>query len=411
MQADEADAPPRSFWRRRRLTIALAAAGALLAIGAAALELLLDSGTTTSADRFYVPPDPLPPGPPGAVVRSAPAAGAPKGAKAYRLLYRSQSHTGRPAALSALLVVPDGPAPARGRNIVALAHGTIGVQPRCALSRGPRAAAAVPGLERFVRRGYAIVVPDLEGLGTPGTHPYLVGEAAARATLDAVRATDRFALAEASRRFVVWGVGQGGHTALWVGREAASYAAELELAGVAAGAPATDLRRLVQINRNTTFGRVVAAYMLATWSRVYPELRLDEVLTPAARRSVEQLSRLCLPADHGSLRAALGDREVTLAARARDPWDAQPWKRLLGANSPGGEPIPVPVVIAQGSIDGSVRPALTNAFAARLCEDGATVQLQVVRGVGHSDLGERAAPRIATWIGRRFAGRRAPSTC
>ena len=106
-----------------------------------------------------------------------------------------------------------------------------------AVSRGRAFFAHVDGLARFMRAGYAVVVPDYEGLGTRGTHPYLVGEATAHATLDAVRATRRFGAADASERFIVWGVGQGGHAALFTGQEADAYAPELELAGVAAGAP------------------------------------------------------------------------------------------------------------------------------------------------------------------------------
>ncbi|MGH2943156.1 MAG: lipase family protein, partial [Solirubrobacteraceae bacterium] len=249
----------RSFWRRRRATIALAVAGGLGAFAIAGLDLLGGSDGGPAIAAFYDQPAALPSEAPGTIVRSELLTEAPPGSKAYRFLYRSRSHTGRPVALSALLFVPLQPAPPSGRDIVALTHGTVGVARHCAVSSGRSFFAHVDGLTRFLRADHAVVVPDYEGLGTSGPHPYLVGGATAHATLDAVRATIRFPPANASMRFVAWGVGQGGHAALFTGQEAGDYAPELELAGVAAGAPMTDLRRLLAVNRDTAYGRLVAA--------------------------------------------------------------------------------------------------------------------------------------------------------
>lgn len=44
------------------------------------------------------------------------------------------------------------------------------------------------GITSLLSRGHAVVVTDYEGLGTPGTHTYMVREAQAHAVLDAVRA-------------------------------------------------------------------------------------------------------------------------------------------------------------------------------------------------------------------------------
>lgn len=362
-------------------------------------------------DAFYDQPNPLPAGPPGTIVRSEAVADPPAGAKAFRILYLSRSHTGRPAALSALLFVATRPAPPDGRNVVALAHGTVGVARPCAVSSGRAFFAHVDGLARFLRTGYAVVVPDYEGLGTRGPHPYLVGEATAHVTLDAVRATRRFGPAAASERFIVWGVGQGGQAALFTGQEADAYAPELELAGVAAGAPATDLQRLLEINRDTTFGRVLSAYTLATWSRVYPQARLDDIVGGSARATVDAVAERCLPADHGSIRSALGAQRVAFDYRTKRPWNAQPWKRLLRRNSPGARAIPVPVIVTQGADDRLVRPSLTARYARRLCRLGTTVQYRPSRRVAHVDIGEKTAPYVSKWIVGRFAGRSARSTC
>jgi hypothetical protein len=127
------------------------------------------------------------------------------------VLYLSRSYTGAPTAVSGLLFTPTTPAVAGGRNVVAFTHGTTGVDSGCAPSNiGPSYWSAIDGLTTFLQAGYDVVAPDYQGLGTPGPHPYLVGDAEATATLDEVRAARQFAPAQASARFVVWGASRAG---------------------------------------------------------------------------------------------------------------------------------------------------------------------------------------------------------
>lgn len=408
MDAHAGDPARRSL--RRRAAIALVALAAVAGLAFAGLALL-ERTRGTSTDALYEPPDPLPDGPPGTVVRAGTVARPPAGTKAYRLLYLSRGHGGGRVALSALLFVPRRPAPANGRNVVAFAHGTVGIARGCAVSDGRGFVEHVDGLARFIRAGHAVVVPDFEGLGTRGPHPYLVGEATAHAILDAVRATRRFGPAGASERFAVWGVGQGGHGALFTGQRASSYAPELDLAGVAAGAPMANLGRLIETSAGSPAGDVVAAYMLASWSRVYPQLAVEDILTAPARATVEQISALCLPVDHGRIGAALGDQRTGLTYRTRRPWNRAPWSELLARNAPGGSPIAAPVIITQGRADGFVRPAATARFVRYLCGQGVRVQYRPSRGVAHGDLGEKTAPFVSKWIAGRLRGDRARSSC
>jgi Secretory lipase len=110
------------------------------------------------------------------------------GGTAYRVLYRSTGLHDEPIAVSGILVVPPGPPPPDGRPIVAWAHPTTGIVPRCAPSLAIFAFQQIQGLRDMVERGYAVAATDYPGLGTPGPHPYLVGVSEARAVLDSVRA-------------------------------------------------------------------------------------------------------------------------------------------------------------------------------------------------------------------------------
>ena len=112
-------------------------------------------------------------------MRQEPIDGAPLGASAYRVLYRSTGLKGEPIFVSGVVIVPQGDPPPGGRPIVAWAHPTSGITPRCAPSLAIFLFQQIQGLRSFVERGYVVAATDYPGLGTPETHPYLVGDSEA----------------------------------------------------------------------------------------------------------------------------------------------------------------------------------------------------------------------------------------
>lgn len=75
--------------------------------------------------------------------------------------------------------------------------------------------------------------------------------------------------AAAGPRFVTFGESQGGQAALFTGQLAAEYAPELDLVGVAAAAPATDLNALFRRSVGTTFTNIDAPVFIA-WGGADP---------------------------------------------------------------------------------------------------------------------------------------------
>ena len=228
-------------------------------------------------------------GQPGTLIRQERMGGAPQGASAYRVLYRSTGLKGEPIAVSGVVVVPDGPPPAQGRPIVAWAHPTTGIVPHCAPSLAFFVFQQMQGLRDMVARGYIVTATDYPGLGTAGPHPYLVGQSEGRAVLDSVRAARNLAAMSASNRFAVWGHSQGGQAALYAGQLAKDYAPELNLVGVAAAAPATDLGALMRDDLPTPGGKNLLAMTLWSWARVY-DAPIDQVVSASALPTVNQLS-------------------------------------------------------------------------------------------------------------------------
>ncbi|KRE08020.1 lipase [Bosea sp. Root381] len=348
---------------------------------------------------------------PGQILRIAEMGGAPAGAAAYRLVYRSTSPEGRAVPVSGVIVVPPGPAPAQGRPVIAWAHPTSGVEPQCAPSLANGFFGQVQGLSGMLQAGYVVAATDYAGLGMPGPHPYLVGVSEARAVLDSVRAARALPQAEAGRHFAVWGHSQGGQAALFTGMAAQGYAPDLTLVGVAAAAPATELSRLLAADIETTGGRNLTAMTLWSWSQVYGA-PLDKVVLPGAMPAVRQLAGDCIESIGDIFARLAPTRALSKSFLASDSfYETQPWRGLLARNTPGLMPRNVPLFLAQGTADDLVRPPVTQDYADRQCRAGRSVRMLWLPGVGHLFAARDSADQAISWIGARFAGAPVPNDC
>ncbi len=348
---------------------------------------------------------------PGEIIRIEPlTGGGPGNSNAFRILYRSTGLNGAPIEVSGAIWFPDEPPPEGGWPVVAWAHPTSGVVEKCAPSLMPDVAGMTWGLPEMLLRGYVVVATDYPGLGTPGYHPYLIGVSEGRAVLDSVRAARNIPETGAQKRFAVWGHSQGGHAALYTGQLAKSYAPELELVGVAAAAPATELAALFEADKGTETGDMLSAMALWSWSHVFNH-KLDGIVAPAAMPAFEQTATDCLETiDEAAAleKAAEPLKEIFLTA---DPTKVEPWRAIMQRNQPGGAPPGAPVYIAQGTADTTVHPDITKQFARSLCRHGHPVSLALFNGVTHTFIARDAASNAVDWIAARFEGDQAPSDC
>jgi pimeloyl-ACP methyl ester carboxylesterase len=347
----------------------------------------------------------------GKLISAEAMAGAPEGARAYRILYWSTGLDGKPVEVSGVVIAPRGPPPPAGRPVVAWAHPTTGVVSRCAPSLARVFFASIQGLRGMLDRGYVVAATDYPGLGTPEVHPYLVGTSEAHAVLDSVREARAIPEAAAGTQFAVWGHSQGGQAALFACLEAAGYAPELKLVGVAAAAPATDLSALMTDDLGTGGGNNITAMTLWSWARVYGA-PMDKVVSPPAEPVIDRLAKLCIERwfDMLSRRGPTVALEKNFL-RVNNLADEEPWRRLLEENSPGPLPADMPVFLAQGSADGLVRPAITEAYRVRLCRNGNWVEFVLMPGVGHTFIARDVAGAAVAWMAARFAGEPAPTNC
>lgn len=356
-------------------------------------------------DAFYQPPVSWP-ATPGVLLREAPfVRGMPDNVQAWRLLYSTTRWDGGPALASALVIVPRS---ARGRvdTVIAWAHGTTGVMPGCAPSLLDDPLANFPGFEQTIANGWAIVATDYIGASSAGAGPYLIGHSEGQAVLDSLRAAQQLPSLRLGSRAVIWGHSQGGHAALWAGSLAPTYAPDLQVLGVAAIAPASDLPALVEANKHTVVGRILSAYILQAYRRAYDDVAVSSEPSWMER----ELASRCLVGKA----ALLSVGESLLAGAALDPALEQPaLVGRLGENTPLLSQS-APVMIAQGAGDELVRPALQARFVERICRPGQSVDYRVFPGADHLSIVAASSPLLPVllhWTEQRFVGEPASAHC
>src|SRR5260370_9162470 len=93
----------------------------------------------------------------------------------------------------------------------------------------------------MVARGFAIVMTDYQGLGTPGLHTYVNRVAQGDAMIDAARAAMKLPDTSLDPHGPVafWGYASGGQASLSAAELASSYAPEMNIVGTFADAPVT----------------------------------------------------------------------------------------------------------------------------------------------------------------------------
>jgi pimeloyl-ACP methyl ester carboxylesterase len=350
-------------------------------------------------------------GPPGSLISSEPMRFGPVGAQAYRILYRSTGLHDEPIAVSGVVVIPPGPPPPEGRPIVAWAHPTTGVVPHCAPSLAVFVFQSMMGLRPMIERGVVVVATDYPGLGTAGPHPYLVGVSEGRAVLDSVRVARLMPGVGGGSRFAVWGHSQGGQASLYTGLLAKAYAPELNLVGVAAAAPATELVTLMGDDFKTTGGKNLTAMTLWSWSRVFGA-PINKVVMPAAIPTVDGLADECIESIF----------DIMERRRTEKPLEqhflsvpniaiVEPWKTLAVRNTPGPLPPDIPLFLAQGTTDNLVRPEVTRGYFQQQCKAGGKVRMVWLPNEGHGFAGRDSADAAVDWMMGRFAGEPAPDDC
>lgn len=383
----------------------------LISLAGAGLVLLASSAAIMAQSSFYsADAAQIAAGEAGSLIHNAKDDVSVFGGSKYQVLYRSTGLKGEPIAVSGMVFVPPGNMPEGGWPIVAWAHPTSGLVSKCAPSMAAGGTSQVQGLEALLKSGYVVTATDYPGLGTAGPHPFLVGESEGRAVLDSIRAA-RELIGGKSPHAALWGHSQGGQAVLFAGKMASQYAPDIDLVGVGAAAPATNLGQLIGDDINTAGGRNLLAMTLYSWSEVFGA-PMDKVVTPEALKTVDSLAQDCLESIF-DMPARYFDGQDLMKDFLSVPsiTDIEPWKSLMDENSAGPLPPHLPVFLAQGTTDDTVPETVTAGYMSTLCGAGSAVTMQLLLNVGHLDTAKDSAADFVDWLTNIDAGKPVANNC
>jgi pimeloyl-ACP methyl ester carboxylesterase len=361
-------------------------------------------------DAFYDLPADVP-RKPGALLRSEPLKDVilPIGIRGWRILYASTVDDSTPATAVATVFASTDPSTGP-HPVIAWEHATTGLLQKCMPSLLSTPTKGIPWRNQIVMAGWVVVATDYSFAEKGGPHPYLIGEGEARATLDSVRAARQISELTLDKRIVVWGYSQGGHAALWTGIVGPRYAPDLEILGVAAIAPAANIKNILAMNieMDKRFG----PYLALSYSRFYPDITFEQAIRPEALDAARQIVSLCdfiPPAD--------AERIETLAATFDGPALATSSNKALQArleqNAADGL-IQAPVVIAQGLSDNVVPPSATDAYVEERCAAGQHLAYWTFAGRDHLTIVQPGTPLeelLMRWTTARFANEPPATGC
>jgi acetyl esterase/lipase len=366
--------------------------------------------TVRVPDVFYDPPVNVP-SRPGALLRSEPLKDVtlPPGMRGWRILYTTTVDDHTPATAVATVFAP-ADLPAGPRPVITWTHGTTGLLQRCMPSLVSAPTEGIPARDRTVAAGWVVVATDYSFAEKGGPHPYLIGEGEARAALDSVRAVRQMPELMLDARTVVWGHSQGGHAALWTGIIGPRYAPDVKIVGVAAIAPAADIKNILAMN--VAADKRLGGYVARSYSRFYPDVTFEQALRPEALAAALEIVNLC-----GFFPPEDPKRIMALTATFDGPALAMSTNAALAArlmqNTADGA-IAAPVVIAQGLADVVVLPPATDTYVNERCAASQRLEYWTFAGRDHGTIVRPGTPLeepLVAWTTARFANEPQASGC
>lgn len=226
----------------------------------------------------------------------------PANLDAWKLMYVTSGLDGSPTVSTGIVMIPVDGTPNSERQIVSYQEANDSVGAKCHPSTqwtggdplDASAWSALGPLAQMFNRGQAVVISDVGNDADPKPHGVFAGRFGGMAQLDAIRAA--LALDEAglspSAPIGLFGIAGGGVGAAFAAEYHDSYAPELDIR-------ATVIEGMVVNQRNfirTSDGSVGSGFAFATLLGLephYPEMRIDEKLTPLGKQVADWYRTQC----------------------------------------------------------------------------------------------------------------------
>jgi hypothetical protein len=329
--------------------------------------------------------------------------------QSWRAVYNSVSGVdGGLRHVSGAFFVPRGDPPQSGWPVISFAHGTTGIDNACGPSTEPSLMGYLPLIRDFLTQGYAVAASDYEGLGEPGSHPYLEPRTAAFNIIDAVRAL-RAKSASVSQSWVAYGSSQGGEAA-WAANEFNAYYGDgIDLLGSVALSPvanATGLADLAWAGSLTDQQAEYLPLMIAGLGRYNADLAEPAYLHGKVASAMGALISCQSPVSSSESRSQTAED-----LKPDTPQDVDRLRNALQKIALPQRPLNKPMLVVNGARDETILDQWVASAVSDSCALGGQIQHIEVATATHADLGGDADETIRNWVADRFAGVPAPSNC
>ncbi len=353
---------------------------------------------------------------PGRMLREEPLE-APLGLAAagrqYRILYSATDGLRGHGlvAVSGALFVPPGTPPKGGWPLLAWAHGTVGIADVCAPSWTVRSYRDASYLDAWLRQGFAIIATDYQGLGTPGTHPYMDARVEAYSVLDSIRAAQR-AHPELARQAILIGQSQGAAAAFASAAYAPEYVPHLTILGtIATGTPYLAPNAMAAASKHDPDEvRPQFAYtaflVLAANAQSATPIDLASLFNPKARAIVEEARGACIAQmEADAVNAGITDRSAYRGSlmQAIGPYA----KGFLYPTLKLAQPL----FMGIGAKDVDATTASQLMLAHDACAAGSTVQAHLYAGLDHNATVNGSLKDSVPFARRLLAGEKTAPVC
>uniref|UniRef100_UPI003D8FD3B1 lipase family protein n=1 Tax=Gordonia sp. B7-2 TaxID=3420932 RepID=UPI003D8FD3B1 len=291
---------------------------------------------------------------------------------AYQLMYVTRGLNGEAEISTGILMVPvDGRSDAT-RPVIGYQFANDSVGAYCHPStmwtgKDPMDGAswsALGPLAMMFGKGYAVMVSDVGNNADPRPHGVFAGKFGANALLDGLRAALAHRPAKLSARAPIsmFGIAGGGVGAAFAAERAADYAPELNIKGTVLEGMAVDQRNFIRTSSGSIGSGFAFATLLGLEPR-YPEMKIDEKLSPAGKALADVFRTQCqTPAYFATPFLPL----QALFKNGQHPADIPDFQRAYRDNVLGHQAPKAPVLIASCVADDSFMSIVPAADARNL---------------------------------------------
>jgi hypothetical protein len=198
---------------------------------------------------------------------------------------------------------------------------------------------------------------------------------------------------------------------VWTGVLAPTYAPDVNVIGVAALAPASDVIGLLDTLPNVVGGSIFASFVVSAYTDIYDDVSLARYMAPGGEVTMRSIASRCL-AEPSVLTSTLSAVAVDFSIFRSDLTGGRLEQRLR-ENIPPYQ-IEVPILLGQGGADSLVTTSVQDGYVEGMCASGQAVDYRTYQGLEHVPLVEGDSPvipELIEWTSGRLAADEMVSTC